>query len=335
MTETNFEETINNNLFKILKNELRTLQNEAQLAIALSGGSDSLALTIALHQLRYNVLAILINHNLRIESKDEIDKTIKTISKYGIKYLVKEWDGKVKNNLENDARNARYKLLLDVCNRYKIKYLCLGHHMNDQSETFLLNLARGSGLDGLCCMPNIITINNIHIIRPMLNLTKQDCVNYLVSKTITWCEDSSNKDTKYKRNKIRYLLEQIEEKKLLTKRICTTVAILQEVRETIDIVIEQTTNKIASYNIDKYGNTLSISFKRNDFLNLTTYLQKSILTKFVMKLSGKIYKPRLYQIENILKDIKNKNHLKRTIANCFILIKNDSITIFVNSQQKN
>ena len=119
-----------------------------------------MALTIALHQLNYDVLAILVNHNLRVEAKKEIQQTIKTISKFKIKYVVKEWDGKVNKNLENEARNARYRLLLETCRENNIKYLCIGHHIDDQVETFLLNLARGSGLDGLCSMPYLKKIDN-------------------------------------------------------------------------------------------------------------------------------------------------------------------------------
>ncbi|MBQ7552337.1 MAG: tRNA lysidine(34) synthetase TilS [Rickettsiales bacterium] len=330
MEKMDFEKIINHNLINLLKIDGVTdgcKNKHIHLAVALSGGSDSLALTIALHQLNYDVLAILVNHNLRVEAKKEIQQTIKTISKYNIKYIVKEWDGNVNKNLENEARNARYRLLLETCRENNIKYLCIGHHIDDQVETFLLNLVRGSGLDGLCSMPYLKKIDNIKIIRPMLNLTKQDCVNYLTSKNISWCEDASNKDTKYKRNKIRYLLEQMEDKQLLNKRICQTISILQDARETIDVLIKQTEDNIASYNIDKQGHISSVSFKRNDFLNLTQYLQKSLLTRFIMKLSKKTYKPRLYQIENIIFDIHNRKSFKRTIANCVIAMQHNSITI--------
>ena len=332
MKNTDFEKTINHNLTKTLQLDNITdnsKKKHIRLAVALSGGSDSLALTIALHQLNYDILAILVNHNLRVEAKKEIQQTIKTISKYNIKYIVKEWDGNVNKNLENEARNARYSFLLEACRENNIKYLCIGHHIDDQVETFLLNLARGSGLDGLCSMPYLKKIDNINIIRPMLNLTKQDCVNYLTSKNISWCEDASNKDTKYKRNKIRYLLEQIEDKQILNKRICQTISILQDVRETIDVLIKQTEDNIASYNIDKQGHISSVSFNKHDFLNITQYLQKSLLTKIIMKLSKKTYKPRLYQIENIIFDIHNRKSFKRTLAHCVIIMQHDVITVSI------
>ena len=126
MENIDFEKIINHNLTKILQLDSITdnsKKKHIRLAVALSGGSDSLALTTALHQLNYDILAILVNHNLRMEARDEIQQTINTISKYGIKYVVKEWDGNVNKNLENEARNARYSLLLEACRENNIKYL--------------------------------------------------------------------------------------------------------------------------------------------------------------------------------------------------------------------
>ena len=88
MENTDFEKTINHNLTKTLQLDNITdnsKKKHIRLAVALSGGSDSLALTTVLHQLNYDVLAILVNHNLRVEAKKEIQQTIKTISKYNIK----------------------------------------------------------------------------------------------------------------------------------------------------------------------------------------------------------------------------------------------------------
>ncbi len=313
-----FEKDFENAIFSNLKNLKISCNNK--LAVALSGGSDSLSLTIALNKIGFNILAIIVNHNLRKESLEEIKMTIKTLQKYNIEYVIKEWDGKYKKNLEDEARKNRYKLLLNVCKTNHINYLCIGHHINDQVETFFLNLARGSGLDGLCAMPDVIKIDNIFIVRPMLNLTKQNCVDYLNELHIKWCEDASNKDTKYKRNNIRYTLEQIEDKNLIIKRVCKTINILQEVRETLDRIIEE-----------KMANDCLISWKLNSktkdkvliiykplFCSLTSYLQKSILTKCLLQISGREYKLRLYQINNIIKDILEKQKFKRSIINCFI-----------------
>ena len=300
-----------------------------KIAVALSGGSDSLALTIALKNLGYDILAILVNHNLRKTSKEEIDKTIITLEKFSIKYALKEWSGHYQNNLEAEARENRYKLLIDTCHKEDIKYLFLGHHIDDQIETFLLNVARGSGLDGLCAMPKVINVNDVQIIRPMLNLSKNDCQNYLMNLNINWCEDESNNDIKYKRNKLRFLLEQIEDRDLITKRVCNTINILQEVRVIIDDLVDATFN---NYNIikeleDKKHNTMFIEVNVEEFLKLKPYLQKSVITKCILKLSNRKYKLRFHQMVNIIECITKMEKFKRSISKCIVEKKGNKLLI--------
>lgn len=292
-----------------------------KIAVAVSGGSDSLALVISISRIFPNVLAIMVNHNLRPTATKEIIKTANTLEKIGIKYVVKEWDGVVKKNLENDARNARYKLLIDTCKAEKIKYLCIGQHANDQVETFFLNLARGSGLDGLCAMPVVKMIENIAIIRPMLDLTKEDCRNYLRALHVDWCEDESNQDRHYKRNNIRFLLEQIEDKNLILQRTNQTIKTLQEAKLALDEIVNTATNRIILQ--DKNG----ISFSRNEFMELSPYIQKSVLTRCIVGLSDRTYKLRLYQIENVVESIKSGENFKRTLARCIVEMRGDVVKI--------
>ena len=314
MTPSDFGNTISKEL-----QQLHILPQ--RIAVALSGGSDSLSLTLALHNIKYDVLAILVNHHLRQEADREIQQTIQTLKTFNIKYIVKDWDGNYTNNLEAEARNARYKLLLETCKIEKIKILCIGHHADDQIETFFLNLARGSGLDGLCAMPKIMTIDGIQIVRPMLSLTKQDGREYLKSFNIQWCEDKSNNDTKYKRNKIRFLLNEIENKELITKRILTTIKTMQEARQTLDALVLGAEKNLIHYT------TNGAFFDKREFLLSTIYLQKSVLVKCITKLANKEYKPRLYQIENIITSIKTETKFKRTIANLIISCKQNTIKI--------
>lgn len=314
-------------IFKQLHN--LEIKNE-RLCVAVSGGSDSLALTLALNFLKttlnIDILAVLVNHNLRPEAGEEIKQTIKTLEKFHINYIVKEWDGKYQKNLEAEARKNRYKLLFSVCKDYNIKYLCIGHHIDDQVETFLLNVARGSGLDGMCAMPKIISVNGIKIIRPMLELSKQECRKYLTQLNVKWCEDKSNQNIKYKRNKLRFLLEQIEDRDLITKRVASAVSMLQEVKDVVDNVIDNilTNKEIILFNKDHN----EFVIKQEEFLKLKLYIQKSIITKIIIKITNREYKLRLYQIENILDSIKNKEQFKRTLSGCIIEMKKGCIKIY-------
>lgn len=310
---------------EIKKNVLKYCKNTDKIAVAVSGGSDSLALVVALKQANFDVFAILVNHNLRQEAKQEVVDTAKTLEKCCINYTIKEWDGKYEKNLEAEARENRYKLLLNTCKEHKIYTLCIGHHIDDQIETFLLNVARGSGLDGLCAMPMFMVKNGIQIIRPMLNLRKQDCIDFLQSNDLSWCEDNSNKDTKYKRNKLRFLLEQIEDRELLTKRVSNSIFLLQNVKELVDDLLEE---KLQDKNLILISkNEEKIEINRTAFVELKPYLQKSILTKCIVQVAERQYKLRMYQIENLINVINTGKNFKRTLANCIIEMKKDVIKI--------
>lgn len=321
MRPEEFEEYINS----VLKNYIHF--HGEHIAVAVSGGSDSLALVISISRNFSNVLAIMVNHNLRPTAAQEIAQTAAMLEKFGIKYVIKEWDGNVKKNLENEARNARYKLLIDTCKAQKIKYLCIGHHANDQVETFFLNLARGSGLDGLCAMPVAKMVENIAIIRPMLDLTKEDCRGYLRALHVDWCEDESNQDRHYKRNNIRFLLEQMEDKNLILQRTNQTIKTLQEAKLALDEMVNITINSI-TINRNISQDKCEILFSRNDFMRLTPYIQKSVLTRCIMNVSGRTYKLRLYQIENVVESIKCGQNFKRTLAKCVLEMRGDLVKIW-------
>lgn len=318
MSNQCFEDKIGANLKRITNVYNLSL---SKVAVAVSGGCDSLSLVIAIHNLGYDVLAILVNHNLRKESKQEVEITATTLQKIGIKYIITEWDGKVAKNLEAEARKARYKILFDVCKESGIDVLLIGHHLNDQVETFLLNLSRGSGIDGLSSIPEVNVVDGIYIVRPMLNVCKQDGKNYLTDMNISWCEDGSNNDTKYKRNKIRYMLCNLEDKGLIEKRIANTVVLLQEVRD----VIEDVLNDVILKNV-KFTDDLC-TFDRDFFLKQRPYIQKSLLSFCIMKISNREYKVRLYQIENIVNNIYKKDCFRQTIAKCIISWKKNIIVI--------
>ena len=313
-----FEDKINDNLKRIINNHNMSF---SKLAIAVSGGCDSLSLVIAVYKLGYDVLAILVNHNLRKESKQEIEKTVEILQKVGIKYVITEWDGKVVKNLEAEARKARYNILLDVCKERGVDALLIGHHLNDQVETFLLNLSRGSGIDGLSSIPDVNIVNGVYIVRPMLNICKQDCKDYLIEQNISWCEDGSNKDTKYRRNKIRDMLYNLEDKELIEKRIAKTVVLLQEARDVVDDVL----NDVILKNVKFTDNFCT--FDRGFFLKQRPYIRKSLLSSCIMRLSNREYKMRLYQIENIIDNIYKKDCFRQTIAKCIISWKKNTIVI--------
>ena len=188
-----------------------------RIAVALSGGLDSVVLldTVCRSQAKskkpaLEIYAFHIHHGLQKPADDWLLFCEKLAKKYQIQFdfrLLHLGDQKSGGNVEGRARNARYEALADLCEQYGIADLLLAHHQNDQAETVLLQLLRGSGVAGLSGMPNTRELKTpnkqITLWRPLLNQSRAELESYAKEHMLKWVEDPSNRDDVFKRNAIR------------------------------------------------------------------------------------------------------------------------------------
>lgn len=184
------------------------LREGDKILVALSGGADSVALLRLLKSGGYNVLAYHLNHLLR-EQAGEDQKFCEDLCKtFGVPFFtesvkVEEYAKKNGISFEEAGRKFRYDGLLTISKRFGCNKIATGHHADDLSETFFLNLFRGSGIDGLSSIPDTRNADGIMIIRPLLSFTKKQIVEYLELINQPWREDHTNLCNDYLRNKIR------------------------------------------------------------------------------------------------------------------------------------
>ncbi|MDA9357661.1 tRNA lysidine(34) synthetase TilS [Candidatus Thioglobus sp.] len=173
-----------------------------KIVVALSGGIDSVVLLHFLNK-HYpgNVRAVHINHNLSKYSDEwcAFCERICNSTKIEFKYISINIQNS--SNIEENARKKRYLSLKSELRVGEI--LCTAHHQEDQAETFLLQLFRGSGVAGLASMPKIKSIGDSELYRPFLNISKQKIIDYASKNHLEWIEDDSNLDTNFKRNLLR------------------------------------------------------------------------------------------------------------------------------------
>lgn len=175
--------------------------------VALSGGADSTALLLALNsvkdQLNSDIRAIHVNHNLQTQSHSWSIFCQQLCEQHQIPYqsievtIHKEAD----HSIESSARKTRYAALLEQLNPDEV--LLTAHHQNDQAETVLLNLFRGSGLSGLSGIPQLRKQQQRRIFRPLLNIPRSTLVSFLESREQDWITDPMNLDTDYNRSFLR------------------------------------------------------------------------------------------------------------------------------------
>ncbi|MBQ7876741.1 MAG: tRNA lysidine(34) synthetase TilS [Clostridia bacterium] len=197
---------------------LETIENKKMLkagdkvVCAVSGGADSMALLCVLYELReklgIELYAANVNHSIRGEEGDRDSEFVRDFCKEkGIELFYKKLDipriAKEEQISEEECgRRERYCFFDEITKKLGGAHIATGHHRGDNAETVLFNLFRGSGLKGLSGIP----YKRDNIIRPLLDVSKDEIKSYLTKKNITWCEDSTNKECDYTRNKMRNIV---------------------------------------------------------------------------------------------------------------------------------
>ncbi|MDA0938838.1 MAG: tRNA lysidine(34) synthetase TilS [Proteobacteria bacterium] len=302
------------------------INGEQKIALAISGGSDSMCLallctlSIASAKLPCEIIGLIVDHGIRSNSKHEAIKTQLTLQKYSIKSKILTCVNlqSTMSNMHHHARIARYELMLEYCKKKDIKFLFTGHHMNDQAETILMNIARGSGLDGICGINQAINMMGVNVIRPMLFLQKSHIISILQNKGWGWVDDESNYNLKFKRSRFRQLINAqseipVERINLLAKNANRTRSFLiQHVKEIFHSICH----------ISEFG---YLTVKSKAFYNLHEEMQTRLLD-FILQILGKSsYQIRMRNLQTILSNlIQNKIS---TFAG-YIAKPNDNLIVF-------
>ena len=205
------------------------------LVIACSGGADSLALAAASlfegKRAKIKVIAIVVNHNLQKGSEEIAEQAKTTLMELGFETVevvkVKVVVGSI--GMEAAARHARYEAIDDLAKRYGAKYSMLGHTLDDQAETVLLGLARGSGPKSIAGMSALSADGKY--LRPLLGIRRETTVAFCVDSGIKFWQDPQNLETKFSRVKVRLNVLPVLEKELgpgIANALARTAEILQE-----------------------------------------------------------------------------------------------------------
>jgi tRNA(Ile)-lysidine synthase len=215
-------------------------ESRPRIAVAVSGGSDSMALTLLAagwcKRRGGEIVAITVDHGLRAEAAAEARQVARWLKEYGIARRVLRWTppAALAGGVQAAARDARYRLLADWCRRHRILHLALAHQREDQAETFLLRLARGSGLDGLAAMGAIVEREGVRLIRPLLPVPRERLRATLAAVDQPWIEDPSNENPAHARVRMRRLIPALAADGLDAARLAATATHLGRARAILD-----------------------------------------------------------------------------------------------------
>ena len=209
----------------------------ARLGVALSGGGDSTALLLLTRAAlpETQVFAATVDHRLREGSAAEAAEAGTLCERLGVAHEILEWEGWAgEGNLQDAARAARRALLSDWAARHGIAHVALGHTRNDQAETVLLRLARGSGVDGLAAMAGASRAEGVTWLRPLLGLSREDLREYLRAQGERWAEDPSNDDPRFDRIRARQMMAALSDLGLTPERLSRTARQMALARDALD-----------------------------------------------------------------------------------------------------
>ena len=307
-------------------------EDSKKLCIAVSGGSDSMALTFLAKCLsikkNLNFHYFTVDHRLRSSSTKEALLLKQKLKKFGIFCDILTWR-KHKNfsNLQSESREKRYELIFKKCEKKQTSFVLTAHQKNDVIENFFIRLLRGSGLKGLSTFKNkktkIKKNFNVYVVRPLLNFSKED-LSFITRNTFDFnIEDPSNQNEDFLRIKIRNLISLLKKNGLTFEKFNLTLENLHESNKAIDYYVKR--------NIDKNTNILKLnkSIIINEiFFNQPREVIFRSLSELILHIGNKQSFTRGKKILNLLNDIiYDKNFKKKTLSGCIFKKINKSVII--------
>jgi tRNA(Ile)-lysidine synthase len=279
-------------------------------AVAVSGGGDSVALMLLLaayakHAKLPPPVVLTVDHGLRSDSAKDAKAVLKMAGDADLKAHVLTWKGAVpKSDIEAEARAARYRLMGDWLIAHKVTALYVAHTMEDQAETFLLRLARGSGLDGLSAMRVIAPypmqgFDGLMLVRPLLDMARAPLRDFLRAKKQNWLEDPMNGDPRFARSKLRAAWPQLEALGLSAQRVSDAAEHLGRAREALDDMTAALLARAARFD----ANGALVDSVRLKMAPREVGLRA--LAAILSRVSGEVYRPRFGKLERLFDAVRD------------------------------
>lgn len=249
-----------------MKNELvkrieskKLFTKEEPLVLALSGGVDSMVLFDILTKINNHVILAHVNHNKREESVNEFEYIKKLAKRNNVPFEGFSLHADEHQNFHHDSRMQRYTFFRAIAQKHNAKKIVVAHHLDDQVETVLMRIVRGSSFQGYSGIKNIRFDRNVSVIRPLMDTTKEEIIKYAEEEGITYFEDSSNNEDVYTRNRFRNTIIPLLKKE--NPNLDSKIIQLADYIDGADEVLEEKKREFLKHNC-VYNNIHLIAFNK-------------------------------------------------------------------------
>lgn len=294
------------------------IEKEDKVVVGVSGGPDSICLLNVLHELKYNICVAHINHGLRENA--EIDEKFVTdfCESINVPCFVKSV--KLKENLsgmtlEEAGRKVRYDFFHEIMEKENCTKIATAHNSNDNAETVIMNIIRGSGMSGL---KGIEPIRDEIIVRPLIECTRKEIEKYCLENNLNPRHDESNDEAIYTRNKIRLELIPYIEKNINSNVISNINRMSEIISDEERFIKEQVDISYETCKVKEFDGKLVCNLK--EFNKLDNVIKKRLIIKFIIKVLGNAKDIERVHIEDILKLCSNNIGKKYTMPNKHIKV---------------
>lgn len=305
----------------------------ATLVIAVSGGPDSLALLESLARWRAaraaaapRLEAVTVDHGLRPASAAEALLVGGIAHRLGVRHTIMRWDGpKPTASIQDAARRARYHLLAEHARRCADQPAAVvtAHHAEDQAETLLMRLARGSGVDGLAAMAPVRHEAGVPVLRPLLAVAKARLVATLTARGIGFVDDPSNADPAFERVRLRRAWPAFEAAGLSATMIGRSAQRLERARQALDAATDRLTERVVEIHDGAYA-TIAVQGWRA----ASEELRIRSLARVIQAYGGQAESVRLSQIEALAGALQQREPAGATLGGCVVVGRRLAIDVF-------
>ncbi|MDX2028438.1 MAG: tRNA lysidine(34) synthetase TilS [Alphaproteobacteria bacterium] len=306
---------------------MKPLAPAQRLGIAVSGGPDSMALAFCAkrwadaHQAE--LMAFIVDHGLRPESAYEAEETRTRLKAIGISSEILCWEHPpIIARLHITARRARYRLLAEACARNRVGDLLLGHQREDQAETILMRLAKGSGVDGLAGMRAVTMKDGIRLLRPLLSVPRERLAATCHAARLPFIKDPANRSEKFARGRLRRILPLLAEEGLTVERLSDLGARAAEAKDTLDhytrLFLQEATHRDAA-------GTIRIAFDK--FHALPAAIAQRALITCLQDINAQDYAPEYASLVRLIEALGTEDMTPSTLHGCLISRTSSEITL--------
>jgi tRNA(Ile)-lysidine synthase len=309
------------------------------LLLAVSGGPDSTALMLLVARWRKTLktkpklIAVTVDHGLRAESKREAAAVARLARKLGIAHRTMRWNGaKPKTGLQEAARVARYRLLAAAARKAKASHILTAHTRDDQAETVLIRMSRGSGIAGLAAMARLSSVpgdeeGQIKLVRPLLDIPKARLVATLHAAKIGFADDPSNRDPRFTRARLRGLMAKLAREGLDSRRLALLALRLKRADRAIEAVVDRAVAELSR--LSPAGDAIAIDAAA--YSGLPAEIALRLLGRAVDRVgdAGPVELAKLEALKTALDaaQIHGKGRFRRSLAGAIVTLAGARLTV--------